>query len=187
VTTVANAVMEIPKLLPPQRICVPVIVLGASSSEAERVHFLEFGADDHIVKQFDGRELLARVHTAMRRSQDYCADVFAFGDVQVDFCKMEVRRHDAPVPLTAQEFKLVRFMIQHSERALSREELLNEVWGYQNYPTTRTVDNHILRLRQKLERHPSNPVHFLTVRCVGYKFVPHADERDERQEFVAKK
>jgi DNA-binding response OmpR family regulator len=156
---------------------ISIIILGASSSVTERVLFLELGADDYVVKPFNARELLARVRAAMRRSQGCRSDVFIFGDVQVDFRRMEVRRQDAPVPLTAQEFKVLKFMIQHSERPLSRTELLNEVWGYHNYPTTRTVDNHILRLRQKLEREPSYPVHFVTLHGVGYKFVPHVDGR----------
>ena len=151
---------------------VPIIVLGASSSVMERVLFLELGADDYVVKPFNGRELLARVRAAMRRAQGHGADVFTFGDVHVDFRRMEVRRQGTLVPFTAQEFKVLKFMIHNPERVISREELLNEVWGYQNYPTTRTVDNHILRLRQKLEPRPSYPVHFLTVHCIGYKFVP---------------
>lgn len=151
---------------------VPIIVLGASRSMMERVLFLELGADDYVLTPFNGSELLARVRAAMRRSESHCGDVFAFSDVQVDFRKMEIRRQGAQVPITAQEFKLLKFMTRNAERVISREELLNEVWGYHNYPTTRTVDNHILRLRQKLEPHPSDPVHFLTVHCVGYKFVP---------------
>ena len=154
---------------------VPIIVLGVSSSVKERVLLLELGADDYIVKPFNGRELLARVRATMRRSLGYSGDIIAFGDVQVDFRRMEVRRHGGLVSFTAQEFKVLKFMTCNAERAFSREQLLNEVWGYHNYPTTRTVDNHILRLRQKLERHPSNPVHFLTVYRVGYKFAPHSD------------
>lgn len=154
---------------------VPIIVLGRSSSVTERILFLDLGAHDYVVKPYNSRELLARVRAALRRSEGNTEQVFAFGDVQVDFRKMEVQRQGTIMPLTALEFKVVKFMIQHSERALTREELLNEVWGYQNYPTTRTVDNHILKLRQKLEQQPSSPVHFLTIHCVGYKFVPHAD------------
>lgn len=85
---------------------------------------------------------------------------------------MELYRGGAPVQLTAQEFKVLKFMIQNAERVLTREELLNHVWGYRNYPSTRTVDNHILKLRQKLEADPSNPIHFRTVHSAGYKFVP---------------
>ena len=153
---------------------IPIIVLGASSSVMERVLFLELGADDFVVKPFHERELLARVRAAIRRPQVRCAEVLTFGGVRVDFLKMEVRCQGELVPLTAQEFKVLRFMTQNPERVISREELLNEAWGYHNYPTTRTVDNHILKLRQKLEPRPSDPVHFLTVYCVGYKFVPQA-------------
>ena len=99
-------------------------------------------------------------------------DLFLFDDVTVSFSKMEVARHGEFVPFTAQEFKTLKFMLQNAERVLSRKELLTRVWGYQNYPTTRTVDNHILKLRQKLEREPSSPVHFLTVHSAGYKFAP---------------
>lgn len=154
----------------------PIIVLGGSSSVVERVLFLELGADDYIVKPFHERELLARVRAAMRRPQGRSMEVFTFDDVRVNFRRMEVRRQGAPVPLTAQEFKVLKFMIHNAERVISREELLNEAWGYRNYPTTRTVDNHILKLRQKLEREPSEPVHFLTIHCVGYKFVPNSDD-----------
>jgi DNA-binding response OmpR family regulator len=109
----------------------------------------------------------------MRRStRTPPSDTFAFGNVKVDFKKMELWRDGTPVQLTSQEFKVLKFMIQNAERVLSREELLNHVWGYQNYPSTRTVDNHILRLRQKVERDPANPLHFRTVHSSGYKFVP---------------
>jgi DNA-binding response OmpR family regulator len=96
----------------------------------------------------------------------------AFDGVAVDFSKMQVTRQGQAVALTPQEFKILKFMAQTPERVISREELLNEVWGYQSYPTTRTVDNHILKLRQKLETDPANPVHFRTVHGAGYKFVP---------------
>ena len=91
--------------------------------------------------------------------------------ISVDFIKMEVNRNGEQVVLTAQEFKTLKFLIHNAERVISRDELLNEVWGYQNYPSTRTVDNHILKLRQKLEKDPTNPVHFRTVHGMGYKFV----------------
>ena len=109
----------------------------------------------------------------MRRStRTPSGDVAGFGDVRVDFMKMELTRNGRAVQLTAQEFKILKFMLQNPERVISREELLNTVWGYQNYPSTRTVDNHILKLRQKLEKDPANPVHFRTVHSSGYKFVP---------------
>jgi DNA-binding response OmpR family regulator len=99
-------------------------------------------------------------------------DLLVFGDVEIDFTSMETKRSGKPISMTAQEFKLLRFLSRSSERVISREELLNEVWGYQNYPSTRTVDNHILRLRQKLEPDPARPRFFVTVHSAGYKFVP---------------
>jgi two-component system, OmpR family, alkaline phosphatase synthesis response regulator PhoP len=96
----------------------------------------------------------------------------AFGDCEVDFARMSVRRHGQAVVLTAHEFKLLRFFMENAERVISREELLTDVWGYNHYPTTRTVDNQILRLRQKLESDPATPRHFITVHGAGYKFLP---------------
>lgn len=151
----------------------PIIILSAKTEVMDKVLLLELGAHDYVTKPFSPRELLARVRTAMRRSTRIPpSDTFAFGSVKVDFKKMELWRDGTPVQMTSQEFKVLKFMIQNAERVLSREELLNHVWGYQNYPSTRTVDNHILRLRQKVEKDPANPLHFRTVHSSGYKFVP---------------
>jgi len=151
----------------------PIIVLSARTEVMDKVLLLELGAHDYVTKPFSPRELLARVRTAMRRStRTPLTETFNFGDVKVDFTKMELWREGKLVPLTSQEFKVLKFMIQNAERVLSREELLNQVWGYRNYPSTRTVDNHILRLRQKLEKDSANPLHFRTVHSSGYKFVP---------------
>jgi two-component system, OmpR family, alkaline phosphatase synthesis response regulator PhoP len=152
---------------------VPVIVLSAASEVADKVLLLELGADDYVTKPFSPRELLARVRAALRRSaRPANGDSFSFGDISISFSKMQLTRAGQPVPLTAQEFKIMKFMVQNVEKVVSREELLNEVWGYQHYPTTRTVDNHILKLRQKLEKDPGNPIHFRTVHRAGYRFVP---------------
>jgi DNA-binding response OmpR family regulator len=151
----------------------PIIILSAKSDVSDKVLLLEIGADDYMTKPFSPRELLARVNSAIRRSaRTTVGEVYAFGDVTVDFSRMELSRSGRLISLTAQEFKVLKFMTQNAERVLSREELLNEVWGYQNYPSTRTVDNHILKLRQKLEKDPANPLHFRTVHSAGYKFVP---------------
>jgi DNA-binding response OmpR family regulator len=153
----------------------PIIILSARTEVMDKVLLLELGAHDYVTKPFSPRELLARVRTAMRRSlsmRPALAETFKFSDIKVDFSKMELWRDGKLVPLTSQEFKVLKFMIQNAERVLSREELLNHVWGYRNYPSTRTVDNHILRLRQKLEKDPANPLHFRTVHSSGYKFVP---------------
>ena len=150
-----------------------VIILSAASEVTDKVLLLELGADDYVTKPFSPRELLARVRAVLRRSiRGATGDVFTFDDISVDFAKMQLMRSGAEVTLTAQEFKLLKFMVHNAERVVSREELLNEVWGYQHYPTTRTVDTHVLKLRQKLERDPANPVHFQTVHRAGYRFVP---------------
>lgn len=151
----------------------PVIIVSATSDTIDKVSLLELGADDYVTKPFSPRELLARVRAAIRRSsRTPTTDVYRFDDVLVDFTKMRVTRGGELVPLTAQEFKILKFFTQNPERVIPREELLNAAWGYQSYPTTRTVDNHILKLRQKLESDAGHPIHFCTVHSVGYKFVP---------------
>ena len=152
---------------------VPILILTGSADEVDRVLLLELGADDYVTKPFSPKELLARVRAVLRRSRRAApVEQPYFGDVSVDFLKMEVIRSGRPVSLTAQEFKLVKYFSQNAERAISRDQLLSDVLGYNSYPSTRTVDSHILTLRQKLEKDPANPVHFLTLHNVGYKFVP---------------
>jgi DNA-binding response OmpR family regulator len=161
---------------------VPVIVVSANAEVDDKVLLLELGADDYVTKPFSPKELVARVRRAMRRAVQMSrsttqvlqseSHLYCFADVTVNADSMEVRRSGKRVSLTAQEFRVLRYFIDRANRAISREELLNEVWGYQNYPSTRTVDNHILRLRQKLEADPSNPQHFLTLHRAGYKFMP---------------
>jgi two-component system, OmpR family, alkaline phosphatase synthesis response regulator PhoP len=152
---------------------IPILVLSAASDVLDKVLLLELGADDYVTKPFSPRELLARVRAALRRLNQASdkVELFSFDDVDVNFSKMELHRSGQLVPLTPQEFKMLRFFLNNQERVISRTELLNEVWGYNNYPTTRTVDTHILRLRQKLEKDPADPVHFRTVHGTGYKFV----------------
>jgi DNA-binding response OmpR family regulator len=150
----------------------PVVVLSAKADVADKVLLLELGADDYVTKPFSPRELLARVRAAVRRNKrTEPAELFVFDNVSVDFAKMEVTRQGQLIPLTAQEFKILKFFVQNPGRVFSRSELLNEVWGYQNYPSTRTVDNHIWKLRLKLEDDPGKPVHFHTIHGAGYKFV----------------
>jgi DNA-binding response OmpR family regulator len=152
---------------------VPIIILTGSADEVDRVLLLELGADDYVIKPFSPKELLARVRAVLRRARrSPTIEQIYFGDVSVDFQKMEVFRTGRAVALTPQEFKMLKYFSQNAERVVSRDQLLSDVWGYNSYPSTRTVDSHILTLRQKLEREPANPVHFLTVHNVGYKFVP---------------
>lgn len=152
---------------------VPILVLSASVEEVNRVLLLELGADDYVTKPFSPRELVARVRAILRRSRRAApVEQLYFEDVAVDFARMEVTRGGAPIALTNQEFKLLKYLAQHPERVISRDQLLSDVWGYDSYPSTRTVDSHILTLRQKLERVPASPAHFVTVHGAGYKFVP---------------
>lgn len=167
---------------------VPIVVLSANADVDDKVVLLELGADDYVTKPFSPKELLARVRRAMRRSNRTVTtaatvpvstiapsasdhELLVFDDVIVDFTSMEASRAGESVTMTAQEFRVLKFFAKFPGRVISREELLNEVWGYHNYPSTRTVDNHILRLRQKLEPDPANPRHFLTLHGAGYKFV----------------
>jgi DNA-binding response OmpR family regulator len=162
---------------------VPVVVLSANNEVEDKVLLLELGADDYVTKPFSPKELLARVRRAMRRSGQVVDgagvavpggqhEVLTFDDVFIDFTSMVVTRGTRAITFTAQEFKLLKYFAHSPSRVISREELLNEVWGYENYPTTRTVDNHVLRLRQKLEPDPVNPRYFLTMHGSGYKFAP---------------
>jgi len=151
----------------------PVVVLSAISEIVDKVLLLELGADDYVTKPFSPRELIARVQAAIRRRRKPAiARMFRFGDCEIDFNSMTARRSGVPVVLSAHEFKLMQYFIDNLDRVLTRELLLNEVWGYNSYPTTRTVDNQILKLRQKLEPDPANPKHLLTIYGAGYKFVP---------------
>jgi DNA-binding response OmpR family regulator len=151
----------------------PLVILSASSDVADKVLLLEMGADDYVTVPFSPRELVARLRALIRRASRVSPEaVYVFADVVVDFSKMEITRGGEKITVTAKEFKTLEFLTKNAKRTISRDELLDKVWGYQDYPCTRTVDNHMLRLRQKLESDPSHPSHFLTVHRVGYKFLP---------------
>jgi two-component system, OmpR family, alkaline phosphatase synthesis response regulator PhoP len=151
----------------------PLVVLTPSLDVTDKVLHLEMGADDYLATPFNPKELVARLRALMRRVSRGTQDNFVvFDDVTVDFFKSEITRAGKKVRVTNKEFKIVEFLIRNAERVIPRDELLNEVWGYECYPCTRTVDTHIRRLREKLESDPSHPLHLLTVHAVGYKFVP---------------
>ena len=151
----------------------PFVILSTKADSVDKILLLEVGAGDFLTQPFQPRELVARIRSLIRLTT--CASrkqIYVFENVIVDFVRMSVTRGGEKVPLTAMEFKTLEFMTRHAHQVVSRDELLNEVWGYQNYPCTRTVDNHIFKLRQKLENNPAEPSHFLTIHAVGYKFAP---------------
>jgi len=187
--------LKLPKM-PGKEVCrafkasaasVPIVILSANNDVEDKVLLLELGADDYVTKPFSPKELLARVRRAMRRTGQQPEapgsaapasqrEVLAFDDIVIDFAGMVATRGSKSLSFTAQEFKLLKYFANSPSRVISREELLNEVWGYDNYPVTRTVDNHVLRLRQKLEPDPVNPRYFLTMHGTGYKFAPGRSE-----------
>jgi DNA-binding response OmpR family regulator len=151
---------------------IPIIMLTAKSDELDRVVGLELGADDYITKPFGVRELLARVRVCLRRQPPQTEmPRYRFGHVEIDFEKYRATARNKALELTQKEFDLIRFLIRNRDTVLSRDRLLDEVWGYESYPTTRTVDTHILKLRKKLEDDPANPKYILSVYGGGYKFV----------------
>jgi two-component system alkaline phosphatase synthesis response regulator PhoP len=150
----------------------PVIMLTARGQVVDKVVGLKLGADDYVTKPFEMVELLARIEAKLRRAPvtPHPADGYQFGDVRIDFRRAEVARNGEPVELSAREFQLLRYFVEHRGATLTREELLNEVWGYNAMPSTRTVDVHVAWLRQKVEPTPRHPQFILTVHGLGYKF-----------------
>ena len=155
------------------KISVPIIMLTARGQEIDKVMGLELGADDYVTKPFSIVELLARIKAVLRRAKRFEQEMtsFTFDDVEIDFERHTVMKDGELLDLSAREFNLLRFLISNNGKALSRSEILNEVWGYDYYGTQRTVDNLISNLRQKLETDPDNPEHILTVWGVGYRFL----------------
>jgi len=153
-------------------ISTPLILLTARSAEVDKVLGLELGADDYLAKPFGMRELIARVKALLRRTQvTQEVDEVRFDDIIIDFKAYKAERNEEPLELSAREYRLLRYLVAKSGAVVTRDELLDEVWGYNSYPSTRTVDNHIARLRQKIENDVDDPKHILTVHGVGYKFV----------------
>ena len=150
----------------------PVIMLTARGQVVDKVVGLKLGADDYVTKPFEMVELLARIEAKLRRAPAilHPAEGYQFGEIRMDFRKAEITKDGAPLDLSAREFQLLRYFIEHRGATISREELLNEVWGYNSMPSTRTVDVHVAWLRQKIEPNPRHPQYVLTVHGMGYKF-----------------
>ncbi|RME73990.1 MAG: DNA-binding response regulator [Planctomycetota bacterium] len=167
---------EICKTLKKNDINVPIIVLSAKDQDIDKIMGLDLGADDYVTKPFNVRELLARINSVLRRKRRYererAEKSFRFGPFTVDFEGQVLLKDGQPIDTSVREFKLLRFLVENRGKVLERREILNKVWGYDYFGTARTIDNFITKLRQKIEPTPERPQHIVTVRGVGYKFVP---------------
>jgi DNA-binding response OmpR family regulator len=170
--------LELCRKLRGEGIQTPILMLTARSEEPDRVLGLDLGADDYVAKPFSVRELMARVRALLRRSHlraDGVPDLpddLRFGAAEIDFRSYEARLGGKPIEMTRKEFAVLRFLASRAGQVVTRDDLLNEVWGYESYPSSRTVDNHVAGLRAKLERDASQPEYIKTVHGVGYKFIP---------------
>jgi len=151
----------------------PIIMLSAKAEEADKVIGFELGADDYVTKPFSVKELMARVKAILRRRSVILNEFanFSFDDVTLDFAKLEAMKGKKKIEMSLKEYEILKYIIRHEGNIVSRNDLLDEVWGYESFPTTRTVDNYILMLRKKIESDPSHPKHILTFHSAGYKFV----------------
>jgi DNA-binding response OmpR family regulator len=151
----------------------PILMLTSKNQEMDKVLGLELGADDYVTKPFSIRELIARIHALLRRNSPIKKEIkeYAFGDVEIDFKKQEALKSKKPLKLSTREFEILKYFVQREGEVVTREMLLNEIWGYEIFPTTRTIDNFILSLRKKIEDNHSSPKHLLTIHTSGYKFV----------------
>lgn len=149
----------------------PILMLTAKGEEIDRVLGLELGADDYITKPFSVRELMARIKAVLRRAAPEGSKKLLLGNLTINFDTYEAYRNNEPVPMTHKEFEILHFLIKHKNETVERDTLLSEIWGYDTMTTTRTVDNFILKLRQKIEEDPARPRHILTVHGLGYKYI----------------
>jgi DNA-binding response OmpR family regulator len=166
--------LEVCKRSREQGIATPIIMLTARSEEIDKVLGLELGADDYVTKPFGVRELLARVKAILRRTESLTAtpsERMALGDLVMDFAAYTAVRKGEPLSLTPKEFEIMKYLWHHRNKTVTRDELLTQVWGYDNSMSTRTVDNFILKLRQKIEKDPANPKCILTIHGIGYKLI----------------
>jgi DNA-binding response OmpR family regulator len=163
---------EVCKQLRTSGIRTPIVVLSAIGDEVDKVLLLELGADDYMVKPFGTRELLARIRAVLRRTGPAAHRMINFADTEVDLERRVVTRKGEEIKFTPAEYNLLTYFLQNPDRPLTRDMILNSVWGYESFPNTRTVDAHVVRLRQKLEPEPNAPRHFITVHGVGYRFIP---------------
>ncbi len=166
--------LDICRELRQKKLNIPIIMLTAKGEEVDKVVGLEIGADDYITKPFSIRELLARIKAHLRREKregEKLPEIYSFGDVEIDFAHFKVRRKGNELNLTSLEMEILKYFIAHKGEVVTRATLLDKIWGYESYPTTRTIDNHILKLRKKIEEDPSRPKYILSVYGEGYRFM----------------
>ena len=165
---------EVCKTLKRNEVDIPIIILSAKDQEIDKIMGLDLGADDYLTKPFSVRELIARINAVLRRKKRYEKELetFSFGDVEIDFTARTIARNGTTLELSPREFDLLAFFVRHPNEVIDRRQILNKVWGYDYYGTARTIDNFVTKLRQKLEPDVRKPAHFVTMRGVGYKFVP---------------
>lgn len=154
-------------------ITIPILMLTSKREEIDKILGLEIGADDYVTKPFSIRELIARIKALLRRQVEFKKELedYSFGDISIDFKRQEVFKGSSKIELSTTEIGILKYFIQFEGEVVTRHQLLDDVWGYENFPTTRTVDNFILNIRKKIEDDPSNPKHLLTIYKSGYKFV----------------
>jgi DNA-binding response OmpR family regulator len=165
--------VEVCKDLRKDGVNTPILMLTGKKEEIDKVLGLEMGADDYVTKPFSLRELVARVKALLRRPQEIHPEIeeYSFSDIEINFKKQEAKKGSVAIEFSVMEFKVMKYFVQREGEVIERNMLLDEVWGYEHYPSTRTVDNFILNLRKKIEDDHSNPKHLLTIHGAGYKFV----------------
>lgn len=166
--------LEVCRELRQKNISIPIIMLTAKGEEIDKVVGLEVGADDYITKPFSIRELIARIRAQFRhaeREAKSVPEVYSFGDVEIDFARFKVRRKSEEMEFTSLEIEILKYFVTRRGEVVARNDLLDKIWGYEKYPTTRTIDNHILKLRKKIEEDPSHPRYILSVYGGGYRFI----------------
>ena len=166
--------LDVCRELRQKNVGIPVVMLTAKGEEIDKVVGLEIGADDYLTKPFSIRELLARIKAHLRREKRKgvkVPNIYAFGDVEIDFTHFKIRREGKERDITSLECEVLKYFVSHKGEVVTRDMLLDKIWGYEKFPTTRTIDNHILKLRKKIEENPSQPLFLITVPWAGYKFV----------------
>ncbi|MGH9935572.1 MAG: response regulator transcription factor [Blastocatellia bacterium] len=163
--------LDVCRQLRGRNVAVPIIMLTARGQEMDKVIGLETGADDYVTKPFSPQELVARVRAHLRRQARRSIETYHFGGIDLDFKRYQASKDGHPLDLSPREYEILKYLVERHGETVTREQLLDEVWGYDNYPLTRTIDNHIAKLRHKIEPAPAEPRYIITVHRIGYRFL----------------